>query len=754
MITINDIGKNEGKIRLHFNNDDEYMYIHENHPENFLQQFSDEVPKKYSEGGRYLMMECDSEETFKELVASATKIPGKDSLFEFSFGELPTVAVQKDIDETRELLRNAFITGRTRIIESTYGHYRVANEVEEIEYKGKKYIYYNTKLIEVKPIKWIIDVKNHKIKSENVVADPHICGINRIIFQLRQPLPKVDIPYNISNGCFRIKDGVIEMLKLEGCNSVLNIPNYIKGIDTKNDSDNIKVPECLEKISFPRDLKEYYHRGTVNTKMLEIYDSFKLDGRRPLIRVYDVLTIHYSTFDKLFIFLNGEFQKLDFGENFKETHLYGEEKLTPSQEQIVKNYLPNYKWYQEPIKKETSTQKPKETITPKKDQKEEPIEKNELSISLEKLYKILTYYKNGEEETRKIKEEVSEYKQKLKDLEKRFYAGEEDIETPEALYNEFIERIKDKLATYEKDTEYHKIIDLIEMCESAIKGESNDINIELIGDLYSVSNVVLPYLKDSYHKYYKKAMLDILSNEMNCISNYLNKRNDKPKYTTEEEFLKHFITLFNPLLIEINLALNDESTKRNIAEEIMKVVTSNMSLEFEKARYGMITHNLKYLHELSKTLDEKIAISPFAEKYYQDKKNILAYAKNINSYYGDKSLREELISACSMLKKYLRKKPEEFIEIDNLVNDIIKNDDTDKTIRLYEQIINIQSQGYVSAVSKDTEPESIPFDKNNSETHKIINALYEIIRTLQLLELEVDGSIEKKQAFTRCKIID
>ena len=739
MITINDI---DDRLKLHFNDQEDYKYIYENHHENFLKQFSDDLPCKYSKGGRYLMMECTTENTFQELLALATKIPGKEGMYEFTFGELATKKVSKTKEEEEEILKNAIIIGR----EFRFGEHEWGLE---IEYEGKKYIHLQSGLVEITPIKWIIDVKNHKIKSENVITEDNYYSCYSIIKELKQPYPKKGIPYSIFNGFLIIEDGKIEQLKLDDRNLYLNIPSHIEEIDMDKGYKQ-EVPVKFKKITFPKTMKQVKISKNIGTDVLEMYDNLIIKPPFEFI-IFEEYILHYSSFDNLFIFLNNKLENIKL--RGATVHLYGEEELTKDQETIIKNYISKYVWHKEATKKEILPSKIKETITREKEQKEGP-EKNELSTSLEKLYKILTYYEIGKEETRITKEEVLEYKQKLKDLEKRFYNGEENIESPEVLYNEFLERIKDKLDTYEKDTEYHKIIDLIDICEKAIKGDAKNINIELIGDLYNVSNVVLPYLKDSYHKYYKQAILDILSNEMKSISTYLNKREEKPKYTNTEEFIKYFITIFNPLLIEINLALNDESTKRNLVEEIMKVVTSNMSLEFKEARYGMITTNLEYLQELSNTLDEKIAISPFPEKYTQDKNNILVFAKNINKYYSDKSLREEIIASCSMLRKYLRKKPEEFIEIDKLVNDIIKNDGTDKTIRLYEQIINMQNKGYVSAVSKDTEPESIPFDENNSETHKIINALYEIIRTLQLLELEVDESIEKKKAFTRCKIID
>ncbi len=251
-------------------------------------------------------------------------------------------------------------------------------------------------------------------------------------------------------------------------------------------------------------------------------------------------------------------------------------------------------------------------------------------------------------------------------------------------------------------------------------------------------------------------MLDILSKEKNNISNYLNKRENTPNYTNEEEFIKYFWTIFYPILIEIHNALKDESTKRNLAKEIMDITRNNMSLTIKKARQILIKDNLEYLQELSNDLDKKIQESPFKEEYSENKNNILSYAKNIKEYYNNKHIREIILKSCSKLKKYIRRKPEEFEQIDRLINDIISSNDNndDRMLILYEKILHMQNKGFQEDVDKESEPESISFDENNSETHKIINALYEIIRALQLLELEVDESIEKEKAFTRCRIID
>ena len=736
MITISDFG---ARLNLHYNNDEEYPYIYVNHQENFLKQFSDDLPLKYSDGARYLMMECITEGTFKELLAIATKIPGKENLYEFILGESSTKLIQMTDDEKIELLSKATLTGR--VFEWWGG-----GKLEEIEYQGKKYIYnyFRDTLMEITPIKWIIDVKNHLIKSENVIAKADTYPTDEIIKDLKQPIPQKGIPYSISNRKFEISNGKIKKIDLNFYNRYVNFPDYINEIDLEKKSE--ALAEELYRVTIPNSVKKFNPHNVVKTHILEMYDNLETYNT---IKVLSQLILHYSSFEKLFIFLNNYKNEKIYFAGDVEVCLVGKERLTPAEETIVKNYFSKYKWIQEETGEETNKNITTEIIQEKK------TEKNELSVSLEKLYKILTYYEIGKEETRITKEEVSEYKQKLKDLETRFYNGEKDIESPELLYNEFLLRIQKKLATYEKDAEYHKIIDLIEICKKAINGETKNIDNEFVGDLYNVSNVILPYLKNSYHKYYKNAMLDILSNEMKNISAYLNEREEQPNYTNTEEFIKHYLTLFTPLLVEINLALNDETTKRNIAEKIINITTNSMSLEFKKARQLMINHYLEYLQESSKTLEEKIAVCPFKGKYSKDKETILSFAKKINEYYSDKNIREKIISSCDMLKKYLIKKPEQFIEIDKLIDDILKNNSNeDKTIELYEQIINMQSKGFVETLNQSVEPESIPFDKNNTETTKIINALYEIVKILHLLELEVDESIEKEKAFTRCRIID
>ena len=742
MITLSDFGS---RLNLHYNTDEEYTYIYANHTENFLEQFSDDLPQKYSDGARYLMMECITKGTFKELLAIATKIPGKDNLYEFTLGELPTKLVKMTTLDLYTILMNATLTGR----EFEWGG---GGTFEEIEYLGKKYLcnYFRETIMEITPIKWIIDVKNHKIKSENVIAIERIYSVNEIIKHLTQPTPKKGIPYCISNNKFIINNGKITGFMLNSYNQYLNIPNYINELCIKErENQSIPYEESYKIVSIPSSVKKFETARRIETQTLELYDDTEICY---VIYVTKKLILHYSSFEKLFIFLNNKDGCIKVDREAVEVCFVGKETLTKEQETIVKNYFPKYKWLQEQAKEEKK-EETKESITQEK--QEETPEKNELSISLEKLYKVLTYYEIGKEETRITKEEVSEYKQKLKDLEKRFYDGEEDIESPEAVYNEFLLRIKEKLATYEKDAEYHKIIDLIEICKKAINGETKNIDNEFVGDLYNVSNVILPYLKNSYHKYYKQAMLDILSNEMKTISAYINGKGEIPDYTNTAEFIKHYLKSFIPLLMEINLALNDEATKRNIAEEIMQVVASNMSLEFENAKYEIIARNLEYLQELSKTLDKKISISPFKQKYNKDKETILSFVKKINEYYSDKDIRDTLLSSCDTLKKYLAKKPEQFVEIDRLINEILNNNSNDdKIIELYEQIINMQTKGFAKAIDPNAELESIPFDKDNTETKQIINALCEILKILHLLELEVDDSIEKKKAFMRCKIID
>lgn len=734
--------------------------------------YSDMLAAPLNIGGKFLEIIYADEETYNELLEMAKPIPNKQDMYEVEFGYFPYEKVYKSKQEINQIMKNGIMTGRSYELRS--GIYL------EIEYAGERFVYdYEDKQIySVKPIKWIIYTKKHKIISEKPIAHPYDYKVSSLDYTPRDLITGNSIDYTVKNqiynnsvfgGIIRIEKGVLRNLNINNSHpnyKYINLPSFVtevrSGIFPSEDhpSDIIVLPEATQEymnykseLKIHRGIEKFKTDGTTCARTVELYDNIRLDSS---IRAIVKLIIHYESFESLLAFLDCNRTKLDVGREYKgKAYIYGKERLTPEQSEIIGKYI-KYKWRKEPEEPTTIAFNLPEIIVevPKETKTEEQPEEDKIQVILNKLYTYLAYYDNGEERINEIKQKVDIYNHKITDLENKFYSGIDTIETPDELYNALLYELELELSKVENGASHFKIIDLIDDCLKAMN-EETEPDEELAKDLYKLSSIILPNLKDKYHKYYKETIISLLIKEKSKINDYLNNRLNSLEYNSAEEFEIYFRNLLHPLLNEINIAINDESIKRNFSKEIMDVTKNLMNSKFTEARQDNVIRDLEYLKEISINLDDKINESPFSKEFKRDKEKILSYARDIDKYYNDSNLKETIIASCQTLKKYLKRKPTEFEKIDELIKEIIKEDKiNDKGILLFNQIINMQNEvlTYEDITKKSVDNTTQSFDINDTETKKIESALYQIIYVLWLLELEVDQSIEKQKSFERCKI--
>ena len=750
---------------------------------NLYSAYSDHLPAKINNGGRFLKMECD-DYTYQELLLRAKKIKGEDNKYEFYWGELPK-------------FRNRYHLKKFGKEENTLRVYNYGNkEYAEFFDKKKKYNYIiidDGKCLVVKPVRWIIDDIAKGIISDQVYE----CNEKQLKQYINQPKIIEGEPINVCNSFFNIENGVINRCRIRN----YRFKGYFRGTFFPLGIKMMKNGAAIKPLShfssdwysndvgadviFPKSTEEII--GHYCLALVELYDNIKIKGDI-IISDYDgiledchyfydpKLNVHYESYTTLHKFLSNYSDKISLKISSKDAKfkctIYGP-RLTKEEISVVRSYelFKNFEWVKEkPLKynKETyfeTNDKPHVNLDNNDIIEKVNEEDDEVSIIYNKICKYSKYYRNCLAIIRDIDNRIEGHNKKVTELENKFNNHEDMDEDPESLYNNLIDYMKEILDKMEKYSDYFSIIDLIDSCISSINGKKDNNNEELSEDMYKIGHIILPYLKDKYHSYYQEKILELFENEKRIISEYLDSglnnlinTCNKPKYNNTLEFDRYIWRLLDEknILIEIRDAFKDETYRRNIAKEIMKETFEKVNTLFLDAKLSYINVLINMLGNLLKDIDKKIVLSPFSDSFNKDKETIENIRRHIEEFYSLDDLAKYIMDRCDNLRKYSvfsdnGKKD----EINNLFLELLKLSSesieyNNKVIEAYNKIEEVQQITVIEDYKDNKEP--IKYNSECSETDKIIRALKSLIKVLNLLDLEITDSIKKKDVFKKCLI--
>ena len=697
-----------------YDNDDlfaeEYRYF------NDAAAFGEKLAINWTEGGRFLkLIPSPLTDTYSKLLSRSKKI--EKDLYQFYLGEYPQVRVSKEISSILTSHYNdcdLMMTGKT---------YMINHKIyPEYIYNNKKYINYDGYWIQVLPIKWIINEKEKKIISSQVLTTHRSYSDWPLDEEIMQCEDDSKEELNIANKMFVITNGVLvkyDPIYGRGLSSIVEcehrivyLPYGIKKID------NVKF-YLAEYLRFPKSVEKCTFDGKVSLNGLEVYDNIYIaDG---VLYLKDWLQVHYDNYDNLISFLNKIYHSISSGCSIN-CYIIGP-RLTRTEKRQLKEYSFIRKVYWNPEKVEENNNSD-ELLDSGDTKKEERKEENRAKLLLDKIYKYLENYPNYDKYKEQIDKLVNDYESILDTMQSSFINQDNNLlsSSPDDAYNSFCMMLEGILSKLERNNEYYLMIEYIDKCIKAFNGELNDDKNLLLSTLNYYGSVSLEILKEPIKKDYFDKIMAILMNEKGKIQRFIeedyNNKYGKKEFTYLDtgELESYLRRELYPFFEEITYAVNSEELSRNLQKEALVSIADMANSKIVESENSYIKSQISLISRINKGLDSLIDKSPFADKFRKDKEIIMSYVSENED--ESKDYLKDLISKCNSLSKY--------------------NEDNDELFM--PKYIHRMNDSLKSVHSE------------NGKFLNIIKKLQSVIVVLDLLELEVNNSIIENDKYNKYRV--
>ena len=707
--------------------------------------FGENLCITWMDGGRFLeLIPASKTDLYSTLLKFAKKID--DDIYEFYLGEYPQIRVSRELSE--ELSKqfnkynsydcNLMLTGRSYLINDKY--------YPEYSFNNKNYIKYNDDWIQVLPIKWIINDKEKKIISSQVLTTRiySISWNNSLKKEIMQRCYNGKDNFNVDNWLFKITDGLLDYYAIDDSFYKLDV---LEGFD----KENVFLPygitaikglyfEKAKYLKIPSSVKTYEYRKTQYLDRLEVYDNIKIVGK---LKINDWIRVHYKSFDSLMEFFKRTSRCMSEEMKPIKCFLVGP-RLKRRQRNVLKKYpfIDAVIWEHE--EKENVLFDNKEDMEIKKDnnaeldnssfdksldssdtKQEERKEENRAKLLLDKIYKYLENYPNYDKYKEEIDKMVNEYESIIDSIHTSFMNKNKNknlLSTSlDETYNSFCMVLEGILLKLEKNNECYLMLEYIDKCIKSLNGEleGNNLLLKTLG-VYGTKS--LEILKEPYKKDYYDKIMAILVDEKEkiqaFIEEYYNNNYGKKEfsYLDAGELESYLRRELYPLFKEITYAVNSEELSRDLQKEALTAMADMANSKIVESENNYIKSQISLISRINKELDNLIDKSPFADSFKKDKEIIMAYVSEDDN--ESKDYLKDLISKCQNLSGYNEENDKSFMpEYINRMNDSLKS---------------VHSE--------------------NVKFLNVIKKLQSVIVALNLLELEVNNSIIQNEKFNRYRV--
>ena len=177
--------------------------------------FGENLCITWTDGGRFLeLIPKEGTDIYYSLLKSAKKID--DGIYEFYLGEYPQVRVSKEMSKALSKQFNKYNSYDCNLMLTGRIYSFNDKDYPEYSFNNKNYIKYNDNWIQVLPIKWIINDKEKKIISSQVLKTKRSLEYSGTFTkEIMQRCYNGKDNFNVDNWFFKITDGLLDYYALD-----------------------------------------------------------------------------------------------------------------------------------------------------------------------------------------------------------------------------------------------------------------------------------------------------------------------------------------------------------------------------------------------------------------------------------------------------------------------------------------------------------------------------------------------------------